>query len=75
MSSEILVAIIGFIGTAFGSCMGAVSTVRLTNYRLEQLERKFDNCPIKTERLALLEQRSEEHEKRITKLETKVEKD
>lgn len=75
MSSEILVAIIGFIGTAFGSCMGAVSTARLTNYRLEQLEKKFDNCPIKSERIALLEQRNEEHEKRIAKLEQKAEKD
>lgn len=75
MSSEILVAIIGFIGTAFGSCVGAFSTARLTNYRLEQLERKLDNFPIKSEQIILLEQRSEEHEKRITKLEQKAEKD
>ena len=75
MSSEILVAIIGFIGTAFGSCMVAVSTARLTNYRLAQLEKKFDDCPIKSERLAILEQRGDEHEKRITRLEAKAEKD
>lgn len=74
MSSEILVAIIGFIGTAFGSCMGAVSTARLTNYRLEQLERKFDACPIKSERIALLEQRSDEHEKTYHKTRTKSRK-
>ena len=75
MSSEILVAIIGFMGTAFGSCIGAISTARLTNHRLEQLEKKFDSCPIKSERIALLEQRSEDHEKRIAKLERKAEED
>lgn len=75
MSSEILVAIIGFIGTAFGSCMGAVSTARLINYRVEQLEKKFDSCPMKSERLALLVQRSDDHEKRISKLEEKEHKD
>ncbi len=74
MSSEILVAIMGFMGTVFGSCLGAVSSAKLTNYRLSQLEHKLDNCPINAERISLMEQRSEEHEKRITKLEAKIEK-
>lgn len=71
MSSEILVAILGFLGTLFGSGMGAFTVSRLTNYRLDQLEKKIDILFVKSERIALLEQRSEDYDKRLNKLEAK----
>lgn len=71
MSSEILVAILGFLGTLFGSGMGAFTASRLTNYRLGQLEKKIDVLSDKSERIALLEQRSEDYDKRLNKLEAK----
>jgi predicted acylesterase/phospholipase RssA len=71
MASEIIVALVSLAGTAIGSGCGAFASSRLTNYRLEQLEKKFDRFSNNTERIALLEQRSNEHDKRISKLEEK----
>lgn len=71
MTSEVIVALVSLAGTAVGSGCGAFASSRLTNYRLEQLEKKFDTFSNNTERIALLEQRSNEHDKRISKLEEK----
>lgn len=71
MSSEILVAILGFLGTLFGSCAGALASSRLTNYRLEQVEKKVDAISTNKDRIIVIEQRINEYEKRIEKLESK----
>lgn len=71
MTSEVIVAFVSLAGTTLGSGFGALASSRLTNYRLEQLEKKFDMFSNNTERIALLEQRSNEHDKRISKLEEK----
>ena len=71
MTSEVVVALVSLAGTAVGSGCGAFASSRLTNYRLEQLEKKFDTFSNNTERIALLEQRSNDHDKRISKLEEK----
>ena len=42
MKSEIIVALIGLGGSAFGSFIGVLVNTKLTNYRLEQLEKKQD---------------------------------
>lgn len=46
-----------------GALLGVVSTSRLTNYRLEQLEKKVDKLSDNDRRLALLEQRMNAYEK------------
>lgn len=71
MSSEVLVAILGFIGTLIGSGFGALASSRLTNYRLEQVENKVSALSDNVQRIALLEKRSDDYEKRIDKLEAK----
>lgn len=71
MSSEVLVAILGFIGTLIGSGFGALASSRLTNYRLEQVENKVNTLSDNVQRIALLEKRSDDYEKRIDKLEAK----
>lgn len=71
MASEVIVAFVSLAGTAIGSGCGAFASSRLTNYRLEQLEKKFDTFSNNTERIALLEQRSNDYDKRISKLEEK----
>lgn len=71
MSSEILVAILGFLGTLFGSCAGAVASSRLTNYRLEQVEKKVDAISMDKDKFIVLEQRVNNNERRIEKLESK----
>ena len=40
MSEEVLVALIGLGGSGLGSLLGIIATSRLTQYRLEQLEKK-----------------------------------
>ena len=40
MATEIIVALLGLVGTLMGSFLGVVAASRLTNYRLQQLEEK-----------------------------------
>lgn len=40
MSEAIIVALIGLVGSAAGSLVGVLVSAQLTQYRLEQLEKK-----------------------------------
>ena len=51
MSNEILVALFSLIGTAMGTFGG----IKLTNYRIEQLEKKVDKHNNLIERTAVIE--------------------
>ena len=42
MSETIIIALISLIGTLGGTFGGILATSKLTNYRLEQLEKKVD---------------------------------
>lgn len=42
MSDVIIVAILSFAGTVIGSIGGVLASNKLTNYRIEQLEKKVD---------------------------------
>lgn len=42
MDSSVIVAIIAFIGSCVGSIGGILTTAKLTNYRLSQLEQKVN---------------------------------
>lgn len=72
MSTELLIAILGFLGTACGSTVGAITSTRLITYRLEQLENKVDKLSDTSQRIALLEQKDMMNDKRITALENKA---
>ena len=70
MDTQIAVALIGLIGSAFGSMVGVVVSSNMTTYRIEQLEKKVEKHNHLVERTyaleqreALLESRLEEHEK------------
>ena len=70
MDAQITVALIGLIGSAFGSMVGVVVSSNMTTYRIEQLEKKVEKHNHLVERTyeleqkeALLESRLEEHEK------------
>ena len=63
MPSDILqIFISGFFSLA-GAGVGVIATSRLTNYRLEQLEKKVDKLSENDQRIALLEQRMSHYEK------------
>ena len=59
MSNEILVALIGLAGSAVGSLCGVLVSSKLTQYRLEQLEKKVEKHNNLVERTYQLEQREE----------------
>lgn len=65
MSTEILVALLSFVGTLIGSFSG----MKLMSYRIEQLEKKVDKHNGFAERIPLLEERLKEIERRISELE------
>lgn len=62
MSDPVLVAILGIIGSGVGSCAGVISQAKLTQYRLEQLEKKVQAHNNFDERLHELERRVSVHD-------------
>ncbi len=56
MSEEILIALIGLAGSGLGSIVGIIVSSRLTQYRLEQLEKKVDKHNSLIERTYKLEE-------------------
>ena len=42
MSQEIVVALLAFLGTCVGTLGGILAASKLTNYRIEQLEKKVE---------------------------------
>ncbi len=69
MNSTIIVALISLIGTLAGSLSGVLVSSKLTNYRIEQLEKKVDKhnnfaekIPILTAKIDMMNERIEELE-------------
>lgn len=59
MPTEIVIALIGLLGSAIGSLVGIVASSKLTAYRLEQLEKKVDKHNNLIERTYKLEEKAE----------------
>ena len=55
MNSDIIVSLIALLGSALGTFGGILLNARLTNYRIEQLEKKVDRHNNVIERVYLLE--------------------
>ena len=55
MNSEIIVALLGLLGTFLGSLLGVVAAGKLTQYRLQQLEEKVNKHNNLVERTYILE--------------------
>ncbi|MGL6219999.1 MAG: hypothetical protein ACRC36_18295 [Lacrimispora sphenoides] len=56
MPTEITIALIGLVGSALGTFTGILASSKLTNYRLEQLEKKVDKHNTVIERTFKLEE-------------------
>lgn len=56
MSDTIIVALISLAGTLLGSLTGVVATSKLSNYRIEQLEKKVEKHNNLIERTYKLEE-------------------
>lgn len=68
MSDAILVGILSLAGTLIGSIAGILTANKLTNYRIEQLEKKVDKHNSVVERVFKLEGRADEMEHDIRDL-------
>ena len=69
MQSEVFVALLSFLGTLAGTVGGIITSAKLTNYRLRELEKKVDKHNNFAQRIPLLEERVKTHEQRITPIE------
>lgn len=59
MSNEVVISILSLLGTLGGSLGGVLVSSKLTNYRIEQLERKQEKYNTLIERTFKLEERAE----------------
>lgn len=65
MSDTIIIALISLIGTLGGTFGGILATSKLTNYRIEQLEKKVDRHNSIIERTYRLEENDKLLEEKI----------
>lgn len=69
MNPTIITALIGAGGSLLGALFGVMASAKLTNYRIEQLERKVDRHNSLIERTYNLEAREDVLEERVHNLE------
>ena len=72
MLAQIIVAILSFAGTAIGTLGGIIASAKLTNYRIQQLEKKVEEHNNFARRLPVLEEKMTVANKRIGDLEQVV---
>ena len=68
MNETIVIAILSFIGTLIGSLGGILAANKLTNYRIEQLEKKVEKHNNVIERVFNLEKQEAVLEEEIEHL-------
>ena len=74
MNDTVIVAIVSLFGTLAGTFGGILTSSKLTNYRLEQLEKKVDKHNNFAERIPVMEQSIKVANQRIEDLEHEFER-
>lgn len=72
MNSTVIVAVISFLGTLIGTAGGIITSAKLTEYRLSQLEKKVDSHSEATKNLPVIEERITNMGRRIYRLERSI---
>lgn len=72
METEIVVALMGLVGTAIGSVGGILASNKLVNHRLNRLEAKMDKHNNFMERLAVVESKIAADEDKIKDIEKDI---
>ena len=70
MSEVVIVAILSLLGTLIGSLAGILTANKLTNYRIEQLEKKVEKHNSVIERVYKLEKEEAFIQEEINQLKT-----
>lgn len=69
MDSAIIVSVISFLGTLVGTAGGIIASGKLTEYRLEQLEKKVEKYAVATAKIPVLEEKLHGFDRRISNIE------
>lgn len=72
MLAQIIVAILSFAGTAIGTFGGIIASAKLTNYRIQQLEKKVEEHNSFARRVPVIEEKIAVANNRISDLEKVV---
>jgi len=72
MLAQIIVAILSFAGTAIGTLGGIIASAKLTNYRIQQLEKKVEEHNNFARRMPVIEEKIAVANNRISDLEKVV---
>jgi len=73
MTTEIIVGILSLCGTGLGTLAGIITSSKLTNYRIEQLENKVNKHNNIIERVFNLEKENAIQNEKIKEIEKKQE--
>lgn len=65
MSDAVIVALVSLVGTLIGTFGGIVTGTKLTNYRIEQLEKRVEKHNQLVERTYELEEKYQVHEEKF----------
>ena len=69
MDNEVIVALVAFAGTLIGTFGGILTSSHLTNYRIEQLEKKVDKHNNFAQRIPVIEEQIKVTNHRLDDLE------
>ena len=75
MTAQIITAIIALVGTLIGTFSGIVTSAKMTNYRIEQLEKKVDKHNNFAEKIPVIEEKIRVANHRLDDLERHEEDD
>lgn len=75
MSNEAFAALLALVGSMVGALGGILASARLTNFRLQQLEKKVEKHNNLVERMQVVEDRAKSNTHRIDTLDDKLEKE
>ena len=74
MEPDIVVALLALLGTLGGSFCGVLASNRLTNFRIQELEKKVEKHNNLVERMALVEASAKSAHHRMDELREELEK-